>query len=1204
MRRLALRVPTGLAWLWAALALTASGADAPAVFARASSEGVAGRPAESRELDRGRETEASHLRTAELDFAGLRALHQAAALGRPTRARLNLFEDAEFDWVVERTASTERGYSLSGPLSGVEGGTATLVVNGGMAVGSAWTPDGAYRIRTVGRTQIVERAEPSLAPECVGTVPARSAERPERGAQTDSAPEDDGSEIDVLVPYTPEARRRAGGHRAILAEIDHRVAWTNEAYAASDVVHRVRLVGAVEVEYDEQGRFADHNALHNEDDGHMDDVHALRDSLAADLVVLRTTSGGVATRLTYPGHWHNSQFTFATFGGHVTTFAHELGHLLGIAHEREDGSTNLPFPYSHGYAGRVPDERGFSTIMVSWGGDLPRFSNPRQRHRGVPLGVPGEEPTGSADGPADAARSMNETRREVANFRRSATRCRYRLSAPTEEVPAAGGAYTLRVEADAGCPWTVRSADGFTTVESGASGTGDGTVAYRVPANEGWLRETALAVAGRMHVAMQPGTRPLKPVCERSPWTQDLLEAVLGMDCADIGAAELSSVTRLNFLNDVAGDGFAYVGGLVQPAPGDFDGLSNLGSLRFGLPDGGALPVGVFDGLASVAELEVWGVDLSLERGSFRGLRNAALIEVQLDGDVPVPPGAFDGMPLARELVYIGDRPVPPGAFEGLTGLRHLTLWGGLRRLQAGALRGLGNLQWLEVLGGAFDGSFATTVEPGVFAGLPNLERLELKGLAEVPEGLFAGLSALRQLRLQSNAFTSLPPGVFEDLSSLRSLIIHNYGGRYRQELATLPPGLFSGLSSLTTLVLDDVGLRDLRPGAFSEVGSTLYSLYLDDNKLAALDANTFDGLSELIQLFLGNNQLSTLPSGVFDDLASLVRIRLRDNDLTTLPPGVFDNNANMQAIELENNNLTALPPDAFRNHPGLHTVRLHGNQLTTLPPGLFGFRFEAGTTTNIRRQNGIEELTLHGNPGAPFALAFDPVVASAPWQRPVRVAARVAEGAPITLEVALDAVRGRLEADSATVASGAFLSDALAVRPVGRSPTVVRIAGLPDAPGEAGCAAIVDAGRRCARPAHTGIVLEAGPPLVLNGVAEQREFDEPAEIDLANVFLEFDDSAIPAFTVRSSDPSVATAELSGRLLKIAPAKPGTATITITATAPNGATATRTFSVTVPAAERRFMRGWRLTLLDDGEGTQDTHERLTHPLRHKEQPSR
>ena len=1183
MRPLALRVPTGLAWLWAALALTASGGEAPAVFAGASFEGVADRPAESHELDRGQEADAARLRTTELDFAGLRALRQAAALGRPSRGRLNLFENAEFDWVVDRTATTERGYSLSGPLAGVEGGTATLVVNGGMAVGSAWTPNGAYRIRTVGRTQIIERVEPSLVPACAGVLPAKRAKRPERGAQTDSATEDDGSEIDVLVPYTPEARRRAGGHRAILAEIDHRVAWTNEAYAMSDVVHRVRLVGAVEVEYDEQERFADMRALDDEDDGRMDDVHALRDSLAADVVVLRTTSGGVAHRLTHPGRWYNSQrLATATFGGNVTTFAHELGHLLGIAHEREDGSNNLPFPYSHGYAVRVPDEGGVSTIMVSWGGDLPRFSNPRQRYRGVPLGVPGEERTGSADGPADAARSMNETRREVANYRRSATRCGYRLSVPTEDVPAAGGSYTLRIEADAGCPWTVRSADGFTTVESGASGTGDGTVAYRVPANEGWLRETALAVAGRMHVAMQPGTRPLKPVCERTAWTRDLLEAELGMDCADIGAAELSSVTRLDLFSDVAVDGFAYEGGFVQPAPGDFDGLSNLGSLRFGLPDGGALPVGVFDGLASVAILEVWGDDLSLERGSFRGLRNAALIEVRLDGDRPVPPGAFDGAPLARKLRYYGDRPVAPGAFEGLTGLRHLRLSGQFGHLQAGALRGLGNLQRLDVFGGAFDGSFATTVAPGVFAGLPNLERLEIEGLAEVPEGLFAGLSAVWELRLRSSAFTSLPPRAFEGLSSLQVLYIYNGEWRGRQELSTLPPGLFSGLSSLRHLYLDGVGLRDLRPGAFSEVGPTLSILDLGDNKLAALGAGAFDGLSELTILNLGHNRLATLPSGVFDDLAVLALIELEDNDLTTLPPGVFDNNTNMQAVELQNNNLTELPPDAFRNHPALHTVRLHGNRLTTLPPGLFGFHFEAGTTTNIRRQNGIEELTLHGNPGAPFALGFDPVVASAPWQRPVRVAARVAEGAPFTLEVALDAVRGRLAADSATVASGAFLSDALAVRPTGRSPTVVRIADLPDAPGEAGCAAIVDGGGWCARPAHTGIVLEAGPPLVLNGVTEQREFNAPAEIDLANVFLEFDDSAIPAFSVRSSDPAVATAELAGRLLKIAPSNPGTATITITATAPNGATATRTFSVTVPA-QRAFLHGWRLTLLDDEE---------------------
>ena len=52
-----------------------------------------------------------------------------------------------------------------------------------------------------------------------------------------------------------------------------------------------------------------------------------------------------------------------------------------------------------------------------------RFSNPDQTYSrvpdtpGDPMGVPGDEPSSSVAGPADARRTLNETRRAVANFR-------------------------------------------------------------------------------------------------------------------------------------------------------------------------------------------------------------------------------------------------------------------------------------------------------------------------------------------------------------------------------------------------------------------------------------------------------------------------------------------------------------------------------------------------------------------------------------------------------------------------------------------------------------------------------------------------------------------------------------------------------------------------------------------------------------------
>ena len=64
---------------------------------------------------------------------------------------LNLFDDAVFDGVVEQRAPTfSGGYALSGPLAGVELGTVTLVVNGGVVAGMVWTPEATYRIAPAG----------------------------------------------------------------------------------------------------------------------------------------------------------------------------------------------------------------------------------------------------------------------------------------------------------------------------------------------------------------------------------------------------------------------------------------------------------------------------------------------------------------------------------------------------------------------------------------------------------------------------------------------------------------------------------------------------------------------------------------------------------------------------------------------------------------------------------------------------------------------------------------------------------------------------------------------------------------------------------------------------------------------------------------------------------------------------------------------
>ncbi|MDE0102982.1 MAG: hypothetical protein OXN89_11430 [Bryobacterales bacterium] len=117
-----------------------------------------------------------------------------AAVGEPSRSGvlgLNLFEDASFTGLVERVAPTfSGGYSLSGRLSGVDGGTMTLVVNGSVVAGTVRTPQDVYRIRpAAGGLHVVSQIDRSrLPPPDVPIPPQRESGTAPTESDPDSPP--------------------------------------------------------------------------------------------------------------------------------------------------------------------------------------------------------------------------------------------------------------------------------------------------------------------------------------------------------------------------------------------------------------------------------------------------------------------------------------------------------------------------------------------------------------------------------------------------------------------------------------------------------------------------------------------------------------------------------------------------------------------------------------------------------------------------------------------------------------------------------------------------------------------------------------------------------------------------------------------------------------------------------------------------------
>jgi peptidyl-Asp metalloendopeptidase len=216
---------------------------------------------------------------------------------------------------------------------------------------------------------------------------------------------------DVLIVYTSTSAARWGA-ATLQSMIQNAVQAANQAYINSYANITVNVVGVKQVSMRESGSgmYATMGTLEKDAE-----VQGLRKSLYADMVVLVSEDSNYCGYAKLTKYFTNGVTTWWDANSIVysnclsnQTVAHELGHLQGLDHNKENTAYSGWYSYSYGYRRCTTD--GFLDIMSYPCSGAPKisvFSNPSVYHNGYPTGVANV---------ADTARTLNETATTVAGY--------------------------------------------------------------------------------------------------------------------------------------------------------------------------------------------------------------------------------------------------------------------------------------------------------------------------------------------------------------------------------------------------------------------------------------------------------------------------------------------------------------------------------------------------------------------------------------------------------------------------------------------------------------------------------------------------------------------------------------------------------------------------------------------------------------------
>lgn len=198
----------------------------------------------------------------------------------------------------------------------------------------------------------------------------------------------------------------------------------------------------------------------------------------------------------------------------------------------------------------------------------------------------------------------------------------------------------------------------------------------------------------------------------------------------------------------------------------------------------------------------------------------------------------------------------------------------------------------------------------------------------------FSGLTSIEHLTLQGQKVKTLPTRLLHRFTGLTKLSVLN------TETRNFEIDIFNGMSQLSEVKFSGNIITRITSTMFNRVDgekdeekffSNLRVLDLTDNRIEAIELDSFESLTMLEKLSLSHNKIRSIHDKLFEKLRNLNEVRLDNNLLSIIEMKTFTNNRRLSEIDLTSNSIETLllSPVVFDKlkQSSLRKIKLRGNK-------------------------------------------------------------------------------------------------------------------------------------------------------------------------------------------------------------------------------------------------------------------------------------